>query len=69
MPSLNFFLKFAIFELIYHIPGADRGDLGRWNHEFDDFFAFSQQQYRSVTPRLLLKAELLCICAIPWISR
>jgi hypothetical protein len=22
-----------------------------------------------VTPRLLLKAELLCICAIPWISR
>jgi ethanolamine utilization protein EutA (predicted chaperonin) len=23
----------------------------------------------NVTPRLLLKAELLCICAIPWISR
>jgi hypothetical protein len=23
----------------------------------------------AVTPRLLLKAELLCICAIPWISR
>jgi hypothetical protein len=22
-----------------------------------------------VTPRLLLKAELLCVCAIPWISR
>jgi hypothetical protein len=22
-----------------------------------------------VTPRLLLKAELLCYCAIPWISR
>jgi hypothetical protein len=24
---------------------------------------------QDVTPRLLLKAELLCICAIPWISR
>jgi hypothetical protein len=22
--------------------GADRGDSGRWNHEFDGFFAFSR---------------------------
>jgi hypothetical protein len=27
--------------------GADRGDQGRWSHEFDGFFAFSQQQSRS----------------------
>jgi hypothetical protein len=25
--------------------------------------------HHGVAPRLLLKAELLCICAIPWISR
>jgi hypothetical protein len=24
---------------------ADRGELGRWNHEFDGFFAFSQEQF------------------------
>jgi hypothetical protein len=24
--------------------GANRGELGRWNHEIDGFFAFTQQQ-------------------------
>jgi hypothetical protein len=24
--------------------GADRGKLGRWNHEFDGFFAFIKEQ-------------------------
>jgi hypothetical protein len=39
---------------------TDRGDSGRWNHEFDGFFAFSQQQFRSRLIRCKRIYNFLC---------
>jgi hypothetical protein len=35
------------FVELTHVNWCRHGDEGCWNHEFDDFFAFSQQQFRS----------------------